>query len=156
MSKPKQLQAGLQDLAPNPHLNNKKTAPLNCLLEGRNCKKKVLLMRKETVPIDMSSEQKTILGFISKRQLIYIIAGGAVLYALIPIVFGLFPSYIVGAIACVIVSMPILIFVFVFGFIQKTKLHLHFDHYFLIKLGYKNQIGIWRKGRNPKDWMVNQ
>jgi PrgI family protein len=125
------------------------------LLEGRIYKEGVHL-RKETVPIDMASEQKTILGFISRRQLIYIIAGGSILYALVPFVFYLFPSYIVGAIASVITALPIIIVFFVFGFIKKHKLHLNFDQYFLIKIGYKSQIGIWRKGRKPKDWMVNK
>ncbi|KZE68008.1 hypothetical protein AWM68_17710 [Fictibacillus phosphorivorans] len=113
-------------------------------------------MRKETVPIDMSSEQKTILGFISVRQLIYIIVGGALIYAYVPIVFNLFPNYMVGAFVSVITAIPVLIAVFVFAFLKKSKLHLNFDHYFLIKIGYKNQIGIWRKGTKPKDWMVNK
>lgn len=113
-------------------------------------------MRKETVPIDMSSEQKTILGFISKRQLIYIVAGGSLLYAYVPIVFNLFLSILVGLIASIISAIPTIVGVLVFAFFKKTKLHLNFDHYFLIKLGYKNQIGIWRKGRKAKDWMVNR
>lgn len=113
-------------------------------------------MRKETVPIDMSSEQKTILGIITKRQLIYIIAGGAVIYAYVPIVFNLFPNFIAGIIASLISALPTALFVFIFAFLKKNKLHLNFDHYFLIKLGYKNQIGIWRKGTKPKDWMVNR
>ncbi|RHW35989.1 PrgI family protein [Neobacillus notoginsengisoli] len=113
-------------------------------------------MRRETVPIDMASEQKTILGFISRRQLIYIIVGGAIIYALVPIVFGLFPNFIAGAIAGIITALPIAFLVFMFGFWRKNKLHLNYDYYFLIKLGYKNQIGIWRKGSKPKDWMVNK
>ncbi|QCJ45494.1 PrgI family protein (plasmid) [Bacillus sp. S3] len=113
-------------------------------------------MRKETVPIDMASEQKTILGFISRRQLIYIIAGGSILYAMVPVVFNLFPNFIVGAIASIIVVLPILFVVLIFGFWKKNKLHLNYDHFFLIKLGYKKQIGIWRKGSKPKDWMVNK
>lgn len=113
-------------------------------------------MRKETVPIDMSSEQKTILGFISKRQLIYIVAGGCLIYAYVPVIFNLFPNILVGLIASIISAIPTLVAILVFAFFKKSKLHLNFDHYFLIKLGYKNQIGIWRKGRKPKDWMVNR
>ncbi|PEX03227.1 PrgI family protein, partial [Bacillus cereus] len=37
-------------------------------------------MRKVTVPVDMTSEQKTLLGVLSKRQLIYLLGGGASLY----------------------------------------------------------------------------
>lgn len=113
-------------------------------------------MRKETVPIDMSSEQKTILGFISQRQLIYIIAGGCLVYAYVPIVFKLFPNFIVGAIASFITALPTIAFVLVFGFFKKHKLHLHYDQFTMIKIGYKGQIGIWRKGSKPKNWMVNR
>jgi len=111
-------------------------------------------LRKETVPIDMSSEQKTILGFISIRQLIYLIIGGAILYTYIPIVFNIFPHFIVGGIAALISAIPTLVFIFIFGFWKKTKLHLNFDHYFLIKLNYGTQIGIWRKGSRSKNWKV--
>ncbi|MEK3993075.1 PrgI family mobile element protein [Robertmurraya sp. FSL R5-0851] len=111
-------------------------------------------MRKETVPIDMSSEQKTILGFISKRQLIYIVAGGALLYAYVPMVFKLFPNFIIGGVAALISAIPTLIVVFIFAFWKKQKLHLNFDQYIMIKISYKGQIGIWRKGSKPKDWMV--
>ena len=104
----------------------------------------------------MSSEQKTILGFISKRQMIYLIAGGSLLYAYIPVVFNLFPNFVFGLIASIISAIPTLVVIFIFAFVKKNKLHLNFDHYFLIKLGYKNQIGIWRKGSKPKDWMVNR
>ncbi|GKU84338.1 PrgI family protein [Niallia taxi] len=113
-------------------------------------------MRKVTVPIDMSSEQKSILGIISTRQLIYLISGGAIAYAYIPSVFKLFPGIIAGVIGCVISVVPLAVIIFIFGFLKKSKLHLHYDQYFLIKLGYKNQIGIWRRGTKPKDWMVNK
>jgi hypothetical protein len=113
-------------------------------------------LRKATIPIDMSSEQKEILGIISKRQLIYIVAGGALIYAYIPYVFKLVPHFLFGFIFSVISALPVVATVIVLGFLKKSKLHLHFDHYFLIKMGYKNQIGIWRKGRHPKQWMVNK
>ncbi|MDE3841023.1 PrgI family protein (plasmid) [Bacillus methanolicus] len=113
-------------------------------------------MRKVTVPIDMASEQKTILGIFSKRQLIYLVTGGAILYAYIPTVFQFFSNLFVGFILSVISAIPILAAVFILGFLKKQKLHLNYDKYFLIKIGYKNQIGIWRKGSKPKDWMVNK
>jgi hypothetical protein len=112
-------------------------------------------MRKATVPIDMASEQKTILGIFSKRQLIYLIAGGALLYAYIPIVFQIFPNFILGFIFTAVSAIPTVTAVLVLGFLKKQKFHLNFDHYILIRIGYKNQIGIWRKGSKPKDWMVN-
>lgn len=111
-------------------------------------------MRKVIVPIDMASEQKTILGIISKRQLIYIIAGGAILYTYVPLVFELFPNFILGIIFSFLSAIPLIGAVVALAFFKKTKLHLHYDRYLLIKLGYKNQIGIWRKGQKPKHWMV--
>ncbi|MFT9496925.1 MULTISPECIES: PrgI family mobile element protein [Bacillota] len=113
-------------------------------------------MRKVTVPIDMASEQKTILGVLSKRQMIYLIAGGSLLYAYIPVVFNLFPNIVLGLIFSFVSALPTLGAVLVLGFIKKNKYHLNYDQYLLIKLGYKNQIGIWRKGTTPKDWMVNK
>jgi hypothetical protein len=113
-------------------------------------------MRKATVPIDMASEQKSILGILSKRQLIYLIAGGALLYAYIPIVFQLFPSVILAFIFCIVSALPTIAIVLTLGFLKKQKYHLNYDQYILIKFGYKKQIGIWRKGSKPKDWMVNR
>jgi hypothetical protein len=113
-------------------------------------------MRRATVPIDMASEQKTILGLFSKRQLIYLIVGGAILYAYVPIVFQLIPNVIVGFIFSLFSALPTAAVIFRLGFTKKQKLHLNYDQYLLIKIGYKNQIGIWRKGSKPKDWMVNK
>ncbi|KYD23179.1 MULTISPECIES: PrgI family mobile element protein [Bacillales] len=112
-------------------------------------------MRKVTVPIDMSSEQKSILGIISTRQLIYLLSGGAIIYVYVPLVFKMFPNFILGFVFSIISTFPVLITVFVLGFLKKNKYHLNFDHYLLIKLGYKKQLGIWRKGKKPKEWMVN-
>ncbi|PFA37987.1 PrgI family protein, partial [Bacillus cereus] len=47
-------------------------------------------MRKVTVPVDMTSEQKTLLGVLSKRQLIYLLGGGASLYLYVPFLWRLF------------------------------------------------------------------
>lgn len=109
-----------------------------------------------TVPIDMSSEQKTILGILSVRQLIYIVVGGGIIYTYIPFVFKLFPHWLLGFIFSVLSAIPIVAMVIVLAFVKKRKYSLNYDHYLLIKFGYKKQLGIWRKGKNPKDWMVNQ
>ena len=44
-------------------------------------------MRTVEVPVDMSSEQKEILGIVTKRQLLYIAVGGVPLYAYIPFTY---------------------------------------------------------------------
>jgi len=116
----------------------------------------VILVRRVTVPIDMSSEQKTILGIMSKRQLIYLIVGGAILYVWFPFIFKLFPNLVLGFIFSVVFSLPIIGAVFVLGFTKKRKHALNYDHYLLIKVGYKKQLGIWRKGKYPKEWMVRK
>lgn len=113
-------------------------------------------VRKVTVPVDMSSEQKSILGIMSKRQLIYLIAGGAVIYVWFPFVFNLFSNFIVGFIFAFIFSLPIVAVVFILAFIKKRDYSLNYDQYLLIKLAYKKQLGIWRKGKYPKDWMVHK
>lgn len=103
-------------------------------------------MRKVTVPIDMSSEQKVILGVISMRQFIYLLIGGITLYAYIPIVFNLFSNIAISFIFSVVASIPVVCVVGILGFYKVSKKGLNFDHYLLIKMGYKNQIGVWRKG----------
>ncbi len=50
-------------------------------------------MRKVTVPVDMTSEQKTLLGVLSKRQLIYLLGGGASLYLYVPFLWRLFAPF---------------------------------------------------------------
>ncbi|MBU7595921.1 PrgI family mobile element protein (plasmid) [Metabacillus halosaccharovorans] len=104
------------------------------------------MSRKVTVPIDMSSEQKTILGLISKRQLIYLIVGGAILYAYLPVIFNLIPNIIVATIVSLISSFPVVIVVGILGFYKVSKYQLNFDFYLLLRFGQKTQIGIWRKG----------
>ncbi|MDC3424272.1 PrgI family protein [Aquibacillus sp. 3ASR75-11] len=108
-------------------------------------------MRKVTVPIDMSSEQKTILGIFSKRQLIYLVVGGAIIYSYIPFVFNLIPNFFVSIFLCIFSALPVAVLTGVLGFLKKSKYNLNYDHYLLIKMGYKNQIGVWRKGPFTKN-----
>ncbi|MCM3443611.1 MULTISPECIES: PrgI family protein [Metabacillus] len=102
-------------------------------------------MRKVKVPVDMASEQKVILGILSKRQMIYIAVGGGIAYWYVPIVFNLFPNVFMGSIASLISALPLAVIVFVLGFTRKEKYHLNFDRYLYIKLQYRSQQGNWRK-----------
>lgn len=79
------------------------------------------MSRRAEVPIDMASEQKTILGFISIRQLIYLGAAGSIVYAYIPMVYKIFSSagVIVALIACVFSVIPTAIFVIVLAFLKR-------------------------------------
>ena len=102
-------------------------------------------MRKETVPIDMSSEQKTILGIVSKRQLIYIIVFGGIIYQLTSFMFSVFSNYIVAAIVSLICSIPFIVLAAVLGFFKKGKYHMYYDYYLLTRISRKSQYGKWRK-----------
>ncbi|MFD1609773.1 PrgI family protein [Oceanobacillus luteolus] len=104
------------------------------------------MARKVTVPIDMSSEQKVILGIISKRQLIYLIVGGMLLYFYVPKVYGLVNDPLIGIIFAMFSALPTAILVLLLGFMKHHKHSLNFDKYFLIKLRYRSQLGAWRKG----------
>lgn len=105
-------------------------------------------LRKVTVPEDMSSEQKVLLGVLSIRQLIYIIIGGAILGNYIPYLtkwlFGI--AWPVGIIGTVISALPVIAVVFVLGFYKQKKYHMFYDMYLLTRFKAKSQYGIWRKG----------
>ena len=105
-------------------------------------------MRLEKVPVDMSSEQKEIMGILSKRQLGYLVGGGVILYAYIPFIFKLmFPlGWLFVFIFSLITAFPVLAIVGFFGFLKVSKLNMNRDAYFLIKLTKKSQYGSWRKG----------
>lgn len=103
-------------------------------------------MARHIVPVDMSSEQKAILGIISKRQLIYLIVGGGLIYSYVPVIFNTTGNIILGGILSLISALPTAILTIVFAFYRKNKYHMFFDQYLLVKIGYKNQIGNWRKG----------
>ncbi|WP_163537256.1 PrgI family protein [Gracilibacillus sp. YIM 98692] len=104
------------------------------------------MSKKVTVPIDMSSEQKTILGIMSPRQLIYLVAGAFTIYAYVPTVFQLAPHWIIGFFMSFFAGLPVATIILLLAFRKKQKYNLYYDHYLLIKLNYKNEIGVWRKG----------
>ncbi|MFD1736278.1 PrgI family mobile element protein [Bacillus salitolerans] len=107
-------------------------------------------MRNVTVPVDMSSEQKEILGVLSKRQLIYIAVVGAIVYSYVPFVFSLFSNMIVSLILSAISVVPAAIIVLVFGFSKKRKYNMNYDYYFYIKFQRFTQYGKWRRGREDE------
>ena len=107
-------------------------------------------MRIESVPIDMTSEQKEILGLISKRQLMYMAGGVLTLYAYLPTVFKFLNSLGAGMALTIIVSLfaaiPVVLIVFFFGFIKISKFNMNSDYYYFIRLQRRTQYGSWRKG----------
>lgn len=107
-------------------------------------------MRIENVPIDMSSEQKEILGILSKRQLMYLAGGGLILYTYVPFIFKFFLNIGSGAIFAIMVALfstiPTLLVVVFFGFVRIQKFNMNSDYYYWIRLQRRTQYGSWRKG----------
>lgn len=104
-------------------------------------------MRKATVPVDMSSEQKEILGIISKRQLIYFIIGGSIIYMYTPYIFKLTNNVLVSIILCILAAAPTAAAAIFLALYKVEKYHMNLDKYFLVKAQYRTQLGNWRKGR---------
>lgn len=106
-------------------------------------------MRSAKVPIDMTSEQKEILGILSKRQLMYLVGGGLILYYYIPLVFKMLSGagWIVASITALCTAAPTLAIIFFLGFDKVDKFKMNRDYYYLIKLKRKTQYGSWRKGQ---------
>lgn len=105
-------------------------------------------MRISKVPVDMSSEQKEILGILSKRQLGYLVVGGLVLYAYLPIIFKFaYPlGWLFAFIFTLITALPVLVIVGFLGFFKVSKFNMNRDFYYFIKFTKKSQYGSWRKG----------
>lgn len=105
-------------------------------------------MRKIVVPVDMQSEQKELFGVLSKRQLLYLIGGGGLIYWYVPFVFNLFSNWVAGATTSIITVFPTALLVYLVAFRRLDKYHMYLDRYILIRLQYRSQLGIWRKGNN--------
>lgn len=105
-------------------------------------------MRVVKVPIDMSSEQKEILGLVSKRQLAYLIVGGLILYAYVPMVYKIFSvfGWVVGGLTALFSAVPVAALVLFLGFMKVEKYNMNRDYYYFIRLQRKTQYGSWRKG----------
>ncbi|MBE7123423.1 MULTISPECIES: PrgI family protein [Bacillus cereus group] len=105
-------------------------------------------MRKVKVPVDMSSEQKTFLGVISKRQLIYIAIGAVLLHTYIPMIWKMIAdnNLIIAGIVCVVAALPVLIVVLPLAFIYKEKQHMFLDQYLYIKYKRRSERGRWIRG----------
>ncbi len=105
-------------------------------------------MRVEKVPIDMSSEQKEILGIVSKRQLTYLAIGGIILYSYIPFIYKLFSgfSWFIGAIFSLFAAAPTVSLVLYLAFAKVQKFNMNRDYYYYIRFQRKTQYGSWRKG----------
>ncbi|MDQ0273495.1 PrgI family protein [Cytobacillus purgationiresistens] len=104
-------------------------------------------MRISKVPTDMSSEQKEILGVLSKRHAVYLAVGGLLLYSYIPGMFKLLSvvfGWLAAAVTCLIFASPVVAIVIFLGFTKKE--HMNRDFYYYIKFQRKTQYGNWRKG----------
>jgi len=99
--------------------------------------------------VDMVSEQKNLLGFISTRQAIYLGVGLAVIYAIVPPIFmlikalaGFIPALIVGA----ILAAPFAAVALFLAFAKNQKTGMFRDKELFIKFRSTSQVGFWRSG----------
>lgn len=108
-------------------------------------------MRVVELQVDMVSEQKNLLGFISTRQAIYLGIGAALLYAIIPLLFKLV-NFIAGMIPAIIVSgifsAPIIFVAIYLAFFKNHKIEMFKDKELFIKFKSRYEIGYWRSGNH--------
>lgn len=102
-------------------------------------------MRQATIPDDMTSDVKNILGIISTRQLIYLIVGGSIIYSYLPFIFGLTSDFVMSVILCMISTVPVLLIVGILGFLKNEKVNMYYDKYLQVLFFKKTQKGKWRK-----------
>jgi len=106
-------------------------------------------MRKAVVPEDMSSEQKSLFGIVSWRQMGYIGAGVYLAYQLLPSLVSLFygmPLPILLILVIIFgVVIPIGLFL-PFAFIRISKYNMFLDKFIITKVVAKYEKGTWRKG----------
>ncbi|WP_026801302.1 PrgI family mobile element protein [Pontibacillus halophilus] len=112
-------------------------------------------MRTVTVPEDMSSEQKVILGILSFRQLIYLAMGLFLIGSYVPGVFSFLAkqNIVIALIGSVVSAVPVLVIILPLALLKKRKYHMYYDKYLLLKLYKRSQTGVWRKGEYSKTWM---
>lgn len=106
-------------------------------------------MRQAKVPIDMSSEQRNIMGVVSTRQAIYLGVGGVLLYSYVYPLFELLMSifgWMVALVGCVISALPVIIIVGFLGFYPNAKYNMPRDYFLYIYLQRAKNVGLWRKG----------
>lgn len=106
-------------------------------------------MRVVELQVDMVSEQKNLLGFISTRQAIYLGVGVVILYSILPPVFnfinavaGLVPALIVSS----ILAAPVVTIAAFLAFAKNSKTEMFKDKELFIKVINKYEIGFWRYG----------
>ena len=106
-------------------------------------------MRVVELQVDMVSEQKNLLGFISTRQGIYLGIGGVILYTIIPPVFKLV-NFIAGILPAVIVALilaaPFATCAIYLAFMKNTKTEMFKDKELFLKFKSKFETGHWRSG----------
>ncbi|MFJ8519426.1 PrgI family mobile element protein [Lysinibacillus xylanilyticus] len=106
-------------------------------------------MRREKVPVDMSSEQKNLMGVLSTRQAIYLGVGISITYSYVQPLFSfvnIVAGWVAALIICIISILPIAFIVGFFGFVKVSKYNMNRDYFMLIKLQKHTQYGKWRKG----------
>lgn len=105
-------------------------------------------MRREIVPEDMSSEQKSLFGIVSWRQTGYICGGLFLTYQFVPTIVSLFSGLSIPFLLIMVLlfgTAPLLL-VAPFAFIRVKKYNMFLDRYLWTKFTAKYSKGTWRKG----------
>ncbi len=99
--------------------------------------------------LDMVSEQRSLLGFMSLRQGVYCFVGIIIIYNIIKYVFkisSLFMSLIPSLICSLVFALPIPIIIFYIAFTRHSHTGYYRDKNFILKFANKHEFGWWRKG----------
>ncbi|MBO8172383.1 MAG: PrgI family protein [Bacillaceae bacterium] len=99
-------------------------------------------MREVTVPVDLVSEMKNIMGKVSTRQLLYLIVGGIIHYHIVlnlpTPVDGLY-GYVLNA----LMDFPFILMTFAPAFLYLARYDLYLDKYLWFWWQSKKQTGTW-------------
>lgn len=113
-------------------------------------------MRKEIVPVDLVSEQKTILSLVSIRQLIYVSIGVVLIYQIVTFLYGFIEHMMLVAQAIIYITIcsPIVGVIYWLGFWYRDDHDMFWDKYLLIDWNYrKNHTSyIYHHGDDIPKW----
>ncbi len=105
-------------------------------------------MREVTVPVDLVSEVKNIMGILSTRQLVYVIVGGLISYQWI----FYFPSPLTGSYRYMlnaVIIAPFFIGMMMLSFIYLPSKDMYLDKLLWYWWRSRRQHGVWYYHHRP-------
>lgn len=95
-----------------------------------------------TVPVDMVSEKKELNGYMSYRQLIYVIIGFVISYGTIVLLPNVVPG-LMGYVLKFVAVLPIDIFLLMCAAMPMDNYDMFFDRYLLLLWQKRDKQFIW-------------